>query len=53
MGWVLVKILQDYVSPPNKEHVEILVSGDEPEIKQKLTYSQILTGGQIRSADGS
>ena len=53
MGWVHVDILQDYVPPPNKECVENHVSGDEPEIEQKVTYAQIVTGSQIGSAYGS
>ena len=33
--------------------VENHVSGDEPEIEQKVTYAQIVTGSQIGSAYGS
>ena len=53
MGWAHIDILQDYVPPPKKERVENNVSGDEPEIEQKVTYAQIITGSLIGSADGS
>ena len=53
IGWVHVDILQNYFPPPKKERVENPVSGDEPEIKQKVIYAQIVTGGQIGSADRS
>ena len=53
MGQLHVEILQDYVQPPNKERVENYVSGDTPEIEQKVTYAQIVTGSKIGSADGS
>ena len=36
-----------------KNHVENHVSGDKPEIKQKVTSAQIVPGGQIGSADRS
>ena len=46
MRWVHVDILQDYVPSPKKERVKNHVSGDEPEIEQKV----IVSGSQIRSA---
>ena len=52
MGLLHVDILQDYVPPIKKGRVENHVSGDKPEIKQKVTYAQIVTGGQIGSAYG-
>ena len=51
MTWTHIDILQDNVSPPKKECVENHVSGDEPETKKKVTYTQILTGSRIGSAD--
>ena len=53
MGWYQVDILQDYAPPPKKERVENHFSGDGPEIDQKVTYAQIVTGSRIGSADGS
>ena len=53
MGWLHVNILQDYVPPTNKDHVEIHVSGGEPEIEKMVTYAHIITGDQIRSNDWS
>ena len=53
MKWVHVKILQDYVPPPKKERSENHVSGDEPEIEQKVTYAQIVTGNRIGKTDGT
>ena len=44
MGWAHINILQVYVQPPKKERVENHVSGDEPDISQKLTYAQVVTG---------
>ena len=37
LGWFHGDILQDYVTSLKKERVENLVSGDEPEINQKVT----------------
>ena len=42
--WVHVDILQDYAPPTRKERVENYVAGDEPEIEQKITYANIVTG---------
>ena len=53
MGWVHVDFQQDYAPPPKKERVENHVSGDEPEIEQKVTYAQIVTRSRIGSSDGS
>ena len=53
MGWAHIGILQDYVLPPNKECVDNHVSGDDPGIKKKLTYAQIITGGRIGGEDES
>ena len=53
MGWEHVNILHNYAPPPKEEPVENYVSGDKPDIEQKVTYAQIVTGSQIGSADGS
>ena len=52
MGWVHVDILQDYVPPRKKEPVENHVSGDKPEIRQEVTYTQIVTASRIKSVYG-
>ena len=53
MVWQQVDILKYYVPPPKKERIENHVSRDKLEIKQKVTYAQIVTGDRIGSADGS
>ena len=52
-GCMHVDTLQNYAQLPKKEHVKNHVSGDEPEIYKKETYSQIITGNHIIRTDGS
>ena len=53
MGWTHVDTLCNYAPPPKKECIENYVSGDEPYIPQKATYTQIVSGNTIKSTYGS
>ena len=52
-GWAHVDILQDYVSPPNRERFGNHVSGDKPETFQKATYVQVINGNRIGKTDST
>ena len=57
LGYVIYTIIDEfiflYLCLLKDKCVENNFSGDEPEIGQKATYAQIVTGRRIGSADGS